>query len=245
MENKKEIDHFMTKLGLSKEEVVRAYINYDLDVFAYENEIYESLPMRAVLYFHYLLKGSWHQERQEAILEIIKRTKPKSIIDMGFGAPTKYVRDYVLKNKTKLTLVDLYKSSFNFASVLFDYWDSSWKEYISFIQLDMNTHKLIGDFECYIFQDSIEHVKNSTIYLTKVVENSPKDTIFVLSLPVGPKVPAHTISWDSDKEVIDWLKKCGLEVRYSKRVYINPEVDLFAEQLDKEFYNLIVECIKR
>ena len=84
-----EIEYLLSKLKLSKEEVIQAYVNYDLDIFAYENEIYESLAMRMVLYLHYLLKGSWHQDRQDSILRMIEKIKPESIIDMGFGAPTK------------------------------------------------------------------------------------------------------------------------------------------------------------
>lgn len=244
-EHKQELQHVFSELNLSEEDIIQVYVNYDIDIFAYENEIYESLPMRAVLYLHYLLKGSWHQDRQNAILEMIENVKPKSIVDMGFGAPTKYIKEYGLKNKTKLVLVDMYESAFKFAQVLLDYWDSSWKDFISFKQLDMNTHEFVGAFDCYIFQDSIEHVQNSTQYLTKTVQMSPDDANFVLSLPLGPKVPVHTISWNTDKEAIEWLDKCGLKVNNSKKVYINPKVDLFAEQLDEELYNLIVECTKK
>ncbi len=243
-EYKQEIQHILSKLNLSEEEVIQAYVNYDMDVFAYENEIYESLPMRMVLYLHYLLKGSWHQDRQNAILEMIENVKPKSIVDMGFGAPTKYFKEYVLNNKTNLVLVDMCESAFTFAEILLDYWDSSWKNFISFKKLDMNTHEFVGDFDCYIFQDSIEHVKSSTDYLTKTVNLSPRDAKFILSLPVGPKVPVHTISWNTDKEILDWLGKCGLKINNSTKAYINPEIDLFAEQLDEEFYNLVVECGK-
>jgi len=240
-----EIQHILSKLNLSEEEVIQAYVNYDMDIFAYGNEIYESLPMRAVLYLHNILKGSWHQDRQNAILEMIENVRPKSIVDMGFGTPTKYVKEYVLKNKVKLVLVDMYESAFKFVEVLLNKWDSSWRDFISFNQLDMNTHEFVGVFDCYIFQDSIEHVKNSTDYLAKTVNLSPKYAKFILSLPIGPKVPVHTISWNTDKEAIEWLENCGLVVNNFKKVYINPEVDLFAERLDEEFYNLIVECSKK
>ncbi len=244
LEYKEEIEYLLSKLNLTKEEVIQAYINYDMDVFAYENEIYESLAMRMVLHLHYLLKGSWHQDRQKEILKIIVRINPESIVDMGFGTPTRYIREYVLKEKKKLVLVDLYESAFRFSKVLLDYLASSWKEIISFKKIDMNTHEYPGDFDAYLFQDSIEHVENSGDYLLKIVKKSPLNSRFILSLPIGPKVPAHTISWDTDEEAINWLKECGLKVIDSKRVFINPNVDLFADQLDGKLHNLVVDCSK-
>ncbi len=243
-ESREEIRQVLSVLNLSEEEVIEAYINYDMDVFSYENEIYEPLKMRAVLYMHYLLKGSWHQDRQNSILKLVKKISPDSIVDMGFGAPTKYIKKYIFKNKTKLVLVDLYESAFKFSESLFELWEPSWREFISFRKLNMNTHEYPGDFECYIFQDSIEHVKEAGRYLTKVVDLSPKNAKFILSLPIGPLVPAHTISWNTKEEAVEWLNKCGLKVLELDKVYINPKVDLFAEKLNREFYNLIVLCSK-
>ena len=176
---------------------------------------------------------------------MIKLCQPKSIVDMGFGTPTKYIRDFVLKEKIKLTLVDLYDSAFKFTEVLLGYLDSNWKNIVQFKKLDMNTHKYFGDFEVYIFQDSIEHVNESTDYLSKIVKKSPNNSKFILSLPIGPKIPSHTISWNKGEEAIWWLNNCGLEVKNSDKIFVNSNVDLFAEQLDKEFYNLIVLCEKQ
>ena len=241
---KDEINYILTKLKLTEEEVVQSYVNYDLDIYAYENEIYESLAMRVVLYLHYLLKGSWHQERQDAILRMVEKAKPKTIVDMGFGAPTKYIRDYVLKNKIKTLLTDLYESAFDFSKVLFDYLEPSWKEFISFKQIDMNNHIYPGDFDCYIFQDSIEHINDSTVYLNKLVKNAPKNSTFIFSLPIGPIMNVHTIAWETEKQSIKWLEDGGLVVEDSEKVFTNPEVDLFAEQIEGGLYNLIVRCRK-
>lgn len=243
-EYKEELKHLFSKLNVTKEEAIQAYLDYDMDVYAYGNEIYESISMRFVLHLHNLLKGSWHKDRQQAILDMLIKVNPESITDMGFGVPTKYVRAYVLKEKISLTLIDLYDSAFKFSEALFDYLDGSWRNFISFRKLDMNTHEYPGDFDVYLFQDSIEHVKNPQDYLKKIVNKSPKDSKYILSIPIGPKVPAHEIGWSSEEEVIKWLKDCGLKIKESKKVFINPEVDLFADQLDKEFYNIIVSCNK-
>ena len=241
--NKKEIVQLMTNLNISKEEIIQAYVNYDMYVFIYDNDVYGDISLRFALYLHYILKGSWHQDRQNTILEFIKKAQPSSIVDMGFGAPTKYINEYIFKHKKKLVLVDLYKPAFKFAESLLDIWNSSWKDYVSFMKLDMNTHKLPGDFDCYLFQDSIEHVKDSKKYLTKIVKSSKDGAYFILSIPLGPKIPSHTISWDTSKNAVKWLKECGLNISVSKKVYINPKIDLFTDN-PKEFYNLIVLCKK-
>jgi hypothetical protein len=243
-ENRKEIYHLMSELNVTKEQIIQAYINYDMDVFAYENEIYESLPMRFALYLHYLLKDSWHQGRQRVILDFVEEINPKSSIDMGFGAPTRYIKEFILKKKKKLVLLDLFDSAFEFSGKLFDHLSDSWEKIISFKKLDMNTHEYPGDFDCYIFQDSIEHVKDSTKYLSKIAKQSPKESKFILSLPIGEKIPSHTIFWLDDVEAVEWLRKSGLSVIKSEKVFINHKVDLFADKLNEEFYNLVVLCEK-
>ena len=240
-----DIKYILSNLKLTEEEIIKAYVNYDLDIYAYENEIYESISMRVVLHLHNLLKESWHQDRQNTILEMVKKVKPETIIDMGFGVPTRYIRRYVLDEKIKLVLLDMYESAFEFSEILLDYLYKSWKEFISFKKLDMNANQYPGDFGLYLFQDSIEHVGDSTGYLSKIVNQSPNASKFILSLPIGPKVPVHTISWNNEKEARDWLRKCGLKPIFSKKVFINPKVDLFAEQFNEKFYNLIVLCDKQ
>ncbi len=243
--HKEELHFLLNKLNLSKEEVIQAYLDYDMDIFEYENEIYESLPMRFVLHLHNLLKGSWHQERQNSVLEMVRLAKPKSIVDVGFGVPTRYLREYVLGQKTKTMLIDLYESALRFSEAMLDYLEPKWRSFVSFRKLDMNNHGFIGEFDCYVFQDSIEHVRDAKGYLTKIVKLSKTNSKFILSLPVGPWVPVHKISWDTPGDVEKWLGDCGLRVDRKTEIHVNPKVDLFAEQFEKEFYNLIVLCSKK
>jgi len=169
---KKEIDYILKKLKLNKKEILNSYIDYDMGVLNYDNSIYESLSLRMALFLHYLLKESWHQERQEVILNILCKYKPKKIADVGFGAPTKYMKEYVLENKEiELTLFDLYPVAFEFAKILFEIWSPRNLNLIKFKKTDMNTFEYIGDYELYIFQDSIEHVTNPTKYLKMIIKN--------------------------------------------------------------------------
>ena len=87
----------------------------------------------------YLLKSSWHVEKQNIVLDILKNADNiKTIVDVGFGTPQKYIKDFVLKNKKiKLTLIDLYDSAFQFARMLLNFWNKSWKKQVSFKKRDI------------------------------------------------------------------------------------------------------------
>jgi len=242
--HKEEITYFMKKLNLDKDKIIKSYIDYDTGMLEYDNNIYESLSLRAALYLHYLLKNSWHQKRQQVILDILNKSQSKRLVDVGFGAPTKYIREYVLKNKdVTLTLLDLYNAAFEFAETIFEFLDSSYKKSIDFKKYDMNSFEYIGDYDTYIFQDSIEHINNPTKYLKMIIKKSPKNSKFILSLPICPLIPSHYIAWENNDEAISWLKECGLKIEFAKEVHVNPKVDLFAEDLNDP-YNYIILCSK-
>jgi len=178
-------------------------------------------------------------------MKMIKKLDIKDAVDIGFGVPTKYIRESVLKTrKIKLTLADVYDSAFKFAEQLLNYLDRNWKEIIFFKKVDMNDYEYPGDYDLYLFIDSIEHVKNPSKYLSKIVKESPDNSVFIFSLPIGPKVNTHFIEWKNYKEAEKWLNGHDLKIRVSKKVYVNPKVDLFAEQLDYKFYNLILTAEK-
>lgn len=102
----------------------------------------------------------------------------------------------------------------------------------------------IGDYDTYLFQDSIEHVPDPTNCLKDYVKVSPQHANFILSLPIGPLIPAHFIEWQNDEEALQWLEDCGLKVQQYEKIWVNPAVDLFAEPLGSDHHNLIVLCAK-
>jgi 2-polyprenyl-3-methyl-5-hydroxy-6-metoxy-1,4-benzoquinol methylase len=243
---KEEIGYFLKYFNLREEQLIQEYVKYDLDVFDYGNEIYESIIMRLVLHIHNLLDGSWHQERQDTILGFLKKINFKTAVDVGFGVPTKYLKSYLLSKTTKkFTLIDLYDSAFDFAKVYFSKLSKLYNKTINFKKIDMNDMKYIGDYDIFLFQDSIEHTKDPTEYLKKTVSLSPKNSKFILSLPIGPAVPSHHIEFKNKEIAIKWLENSGLKIKESKDVFVNPKVDLFATDLSKKFYNFIVLCNKR
>src|SRR3989344_3486985 len=181
-DHKKELEHLLLALKLRGEDVVQAYVAWDFDSNSYGNEIYDSLPLRLAMYLHYLLKGSWHEVRQNEIIDILNKHPVTSIVDVGFGAPQRYIKDVVLKGRIKATLLDIYDSALIFSKALLDYWDPQWQDTIELRRYNMDIEGYIGDYDLYLFQDSIEHTKNPTQYLKDLVFKSPVASKFVFSL---------------------------------------------------------------
>lgn len=242
---KKQLYGLMSKFNLTEENIIHSYIDYNLDIFGFGNEIYGSIANRFILHIHNLVIGSWHQERQNVITQYINETRPETLVDIGFGVPSRYLKELILPNKTcRATLCDLFDSAFDFAGALLEQWDLKWQEIISFKKADMNNAHEIGNFDIYLFQDSIEHVGDPTRCLTEYVKYSPAHANFILSIPIGPLFPRHYIAWLNDMDAYNWLERCGLTVLDKKSVWVNLEVDLFAEQLGEDYHNLIVLCSK-
>ena len=214
-------------LGLSQDQLISAYANYDTHVFVYNNTVYDDLALRFALFLHYFLKDSWHQTRQELVLNYLEKVQPACIADMGFGAPTKYVFDYVLAQKKKAILVDFYEPAFQFAREAIAARYPEYDTNITMQKIDMNQHVYPQGVDCYLFQDSLEHIQNAEEYLRKIVQEVKDNTYFIFSLPIGPIIPSHTIAWDSLEEIQQWLKSCGLTIMEANTAWLNPEVDLF------------------
>lgn len=244
--HKENLTKLRNKLGIGEEQIIQSFLDYNLDIFGFGNEIYNSISNRFILHIHNLLEGSWHGERQKAVIKLLNTIKITSAIDIGFGVPTRYIQNLVLPSKApKTTLCDLFDTSIQFASALLEQWDKNWYDTISFKQADMcNVEEVCGDYDVYLFQDSIEHVEDPTNCLKQYVALSHKHSYFILSIPIHPIIPAHYIEWKDDEDAIKWLKECGLVVLNKIVVKTNPQVDLFADSLGPEHHNLIVLCAK-
>lgn len=238
-----------TALELTEEIIRQEFLHYNcLDtLYLQGREIYRSLGNRVVLHIHNLIENSWHTDRQTITRELVQLADPKTMIDIGFGVPTKYIKDCILDTqKTKLTLCDIYDSAFQFAEVLLDLWGLPWRHLITFKQTDMDTQEYVGDFDLYLFQDAIEHTVDPTTYLKKHVNLSPKHAKFIVSLPIGPLVPGHHfMAWASDLEATTWLETCGLKIEHMKSVFVNPKVDLFADLLAEDYHDIYMLCSKK
>ncbi len=243
--NKREASFLLEKLNLTEEKVIDAYVFWDLDVLGTGNEIYDSLAFRMGMHLHNLLPHSWHQRKQQEVLSILKKAQFRTIADIGFGTPQKYVRELILEQKKiKLTLFDADETAITFGKTLLDLLAPDWEKNITLKIHNMNFSTFVGEFDIYLFQDSIEHAQDPTEYLKQTVKQAPESSMFILVLPIGPPTGGHHIEWEMKEDALAWLNKCGLAINESIELHINRNIDLYAEQLGETAYELLVACHK-
>jgi len=239
-----EFSYLLRKFKITEKELVRGVVNYTLNVREMKNEEYSSNTMRMVLYLHNLVDGTYHQLRQRAVVDFIKNINPNTAIEVGFGVPSRYVFDLTLKyGKPKLLLIDADVSAIDFAKVLLEYKNPKWMERVDFKVMNMDDQEFVGRAGAYIFMDSIEHTKDPTKYLRKLVRLSPQDSCFIFSLPISSIrmfKHMHHMEWINENDAEKWLNKCGLFIRKKIIAKPNPKVDFFADLLGGTFYNIVV-----
>jgi len=239
-----EFSYLFKKLNITEKELISMVINYTLHVDRLKNDDYASNIMRMVLHLHNLVEGTYHQIRQDAVVDFLKHINPKTAIEVGFGVPSKYVFDLTLKHgNPKLTLIDMDVSAIDFAKVLLEYRSPKWKEVIDFKIMNMDDQEFTGNADVYIFMDSMEHTKDPTGYLKKVVRLSPSHSRFIFSIPIS-KIDtlkhAHYTEWLTEKDAEEWLNECGLFIEKKIVAKPNPRVDFFAGLIKGGYYNIIV-----
>ncbi len=239
-----ELSALMNTFSLTKEDVINAFLDYNMDIFSHGNEIYDSHAIRIVLHIHNLLENSWHIERQDKANNLINSVNPQKIIDLGFGVPSLYVKN-VLAEKKQLTLCDMYEAPLDFAKHLIQIWDPYMVNTVSFLQSNLaEVNKCIGDYDLYIFLNSIEHVENPTSCLSDYVNLSSSDSSFLLEIPIGPITPEHYYEWKTVEDAIEWVNQCGLEILKGYQIHVNPTVDLFSEQHNFKYSSYLMLCKK-
>ena len=72
--------------NVTEQHLINEFLQYNLDIDDnVGHAVYESIGNRMVLHIHNLVNGSWHKERQDTMIELIKMEKVRSIADIGFG----------------------------------------------------------------------------------------------------------------------------------------------------------------
>lgn len=228
------------RLGITRDEVLEGFISYNSEVEELDNSAYDDLGVRVAMLIEYLMKESWHRERQDCMTEFLRECGSRDIMDVGFGVPTSYVKDYVLADEgIRLVLADKYRSAFEVAEIVLDVWGGDWASKVSFEEVDLDVVGYLGDYDTYIFQDSIEHSRAPKEYLALNVAKAPEGAWFMLSLPIAPPIPCHHIDWSTVAAAVEWVESCGLKVVKQRQVFVNLEFDEFARGLG-EISNLML-----
>lgn len=242
--HKNELSILMDMFSLTRDDIIKTFLDYNMDIFSHGNEIYSSQAIRIVLHIHNLLANSWHIERQNRVNNLITLINPQRIIDLGFGVPSLYVKN-ILASKKYLTLCDMFEAPLNFAKSLIQIWNQDWVNYVSFLHSNLaDVEKCVDNYDLYIFLNSIEHVENPTACLSKYVELSRVNSSFLIELPIGPITPEHYYEWKTVEEVVKWTNSCGLKIIKGHQIHVNPKVDLFAEQHNFSYSSYLMLCNK-
>jgi len=246
---KAEFDYIKRKLSLSDKQIIDAVIHYSLNLNTFDNLEYNSNALLTVLHLHNCVQGSYHQKRQKIIEAFLQNRNWNTLIDIGFGVPSSYVFNNLKKGIiSTITLADKDKTAIDFASILLEYHNSSFRQMVDFKIIDMNDSKQVGKYDVYLFLDSIEHAYDPTDFLKRTIKYAPQKARFILALPICSKESLgnnfHYIEWLNKTSAIEWLKSCGLKVKQSKKIDPVSGIDIFAERIKGGFYNLIVECFK-
>ena len=244
-ENAALFHHLEARLGLSRRDIEAGCLHYTLDSFESANDIYASVATHVAMWIEYQAPGGIHDRRQAVVLDELRRARPLSIVDIGFGAPTRYLRDYVLAMPdVNLDLLDKYAAAIEVGRAILSHWGMAPSRHIGFAVHDMDADPPLPGRDCYLMLDSVEHAADPGACLRATATAAAPRALFLFHLPIGPKIPSHSIAWSSSHEVVAWLDSVGLEVARTELIQPNPQVDVFARH-EVKMSNLFVVAHKR
>lgn len=236
------LEHFNVSVENFKSEVLAYNLGKGID--GYENNNYQKIAARLALHFHNIIKGSYHIKRQEVIASFLGQVKPNNFIDVGYGVPAPYLFSYMKENSfAHAVLADQDSSAEEFAQQLIISIDEDFLSRVSFKTYDMDTENYVGDTDTYLYLDSIEHTKNPTEYLRRVVFKARSRSYFIFSLPICSMKGMenfHFIEWLTNIDAKTWLEQAGLRILSEDEVFPNPSVDYFAELIEGGYHNYLV-----
>jgi len=231
---KVEFDLLSKKLNISKDDLIKSIINYNIPNEEFENNEYSNILMRLTLHLHNLIEKSYHIEKGETILKYVLKNNPSSLVEIGYGAPSLYVFDRLKRNK-KTTLIEQDESAEIVSKAIFEVRNIN-QEAVNYEVYDMNTNVSVGDYDTYVMLDSIEHTINPTEYLQQLVRNSKENANFIFTIPImknynedgSKRNKFHFEEWITTEDAEKWLSENGLEILDKKLILPNLYVDFFA-----------------
>jgi hypothetical protein len=221
------VAHLKSSLGMTRAGIEQGYLRYSLESLATDNDIYASVATHVAMWIEYQQARGVHARRQAVVLEELRRWRPPSIADIGFGAPSRYVRDHVMHNPgVAAELFDKYPAALQVGQAILAHWGGA--DNVCLTRYDMDADPPITGRACYLFLDSIEHAADPGRTLRATAAAALPGALFLLHLPIGPLIASHSMAWGSGSEALQWLAAAGLEVRRTETIEPNPEFDPFA-----------------
>ncbi|MFG1798215.1 hypothetical protein [Nocardia sp. NPDC049149] len=242
-----EIAHLQRRHSITRQQIVEAWLFYDLAIMNYSNESYSSTTLRMAMHLHNYVPGNWHDRRQDVVLGFLERLAPTAVCDIGFGTPQRYVQHLLAARTTEIALCEFEYASLEFAMSVLEHWRPDWSSSVKLIEHNMDRDALPSGYPVYIFQDSIEHALQPTETLRGYVDSAAADTHFIFSLPieVADPIPGHHISWSEESAAIDWLSAAGLTVLDKEVIQFRRDLDLHAHALHPDTRQLAILAVKK
>jgi putative hydrolase of HD superfamily len=251
--NKEYYTYLGQTLGINRNALESAIYSYNgVGEDSHGNGFYQSILAPATLDFHGQVIGSYHRTRERCIEDFLALVSPKMVAEVGFGYPSSHIVNHCLKEKKfKMDLFDFSESILSYTACAFAFYDKEWNKQAKLLKYNMNNHELGGDYDAYLFLDSIEHTDKPTQYLKDLVKRSKETAQYILSIPIGNLAGGsiedfHYIEWLNVDASRNWLDECGLEIVVETEIKTNRGIDHFASFLpNKELICHMVLCRKK
>ena len=158
---------------------------------------------------------------------------------IGFGIPQKYLMDRIASRNGSFKLVEKYKSGLAFMNAWLECNDIDRPDFITLEQCDLEDNINLTNIDVVLLLDALEHAVDPVSSLKMIQKNTRKDTYFIFSLPVGERVPVHSIDWETVEEIHEWLTYYGMQASLIEELTPDESVDQFVLGCKKRFSEAI------
>jgi ubiquinone/menaquinone biosynthesis C-methylase UbiE len=244
-----------TKYDVDQTKLKQAFFDYNLSLGedyvggnAFYSEIYASL----VLMIHGFAKESYHEIREQTAQKLITASGGTRIAEIGYGYPSPHIIELLKESSVQsYDLLDFDEKINTFSKDVITDMSPENTSKVSTKNYNMDDMTSPGDYDTYVYLDSMEHAKDPTAYLQMLVASTKQDARFVLSIPVmslenNPIEKFHNHEWKTIGDSRKWLEDNGLEIIEENVAITNPDIDQFAKFLpQKKLVNHLVLCKKK
>lgn len=224
-----ELSYFAQNFNLSAREILSFVEHYNSDFSAYDNGVYKDVSSRVAHWWNYANQG-WFDRRINIVLDhletLVAEGKRVLLIDIGFSVPYTYTRDALLNSKNLFQiLVDKEDSARIFFDAITTLYSINRERLDEVVIADIenisHAHKVVEYGQDYVAKHSIEEI---VIVASEVVEHLANPGLFwqftnklsrvastpvvlYATLPIGKKIPSHTLEFNSPDECKKYLIK--------------------------------------
>ena len=210
MDRQKLLAHLLNKLNITESELNKHREFYNNHFNEYENDVYLDPKTRLVHLLNFWEKGLWFNERFTLLFKHFD--KYRVLIDFGYGLPylaLSLVENNQLDKLPRQIFIDKYQSAEDVTKEILSYLNLN----ATFITESIESKEVFDELEkqalpeekLFVALETIEHLDKLEEFWNNLKRFSGSDII--ISLPVGPKIPSHTLYFKTEEEVRNYLSE--------------------------------------